>query len=865
MKIQQLEKKTVNSNNKRKKTPLIILGIIFSFLFFFIAGLVAARMLTKKGVISVNFSVDNEESVSAESSKPQINQEMWTEAGLPLLKLFSEKNNASIYLGSLGSEETPVLLSESDGLPVAAFMRTNADELEGNFSYHLRIDQDKKFLGMTDFYLISSPSLFSGYLEFQNKAGRENLIVENLSYVYLDTDDEFEGVYLIKETMKGLNCQNNPDKPGVYLWINPTNDQSAQSLAGLSGSLSMDYSFVFCSEDPIEDSDHSQVKTLLEEYVSGNRPFEEVFNISKLGKYYALIDLWKLDGERGYFYFDPAAGLLEPVLSDCSFSFNEVDIKSKISDFVSDWFFNETLVRASYAEALVSLTREDYLDWEKSTNLAKQIFGEKVFADYEPGLTASREFIEARRKVLGLELTPYQTIHGSYIFSEGNPQILKIALVNMMLLPVKISGIEINESLIPIDSEMVNISESSSLSDSLNGIVLAPLLHPEDFSPEPLILNLNLEKLGLIQTEETPLSVRVLTEIVGLETGFSNNLVFGEFPQTVNANVTPVQPSLAEALSAHPFLEYSEEEKSLIVKSGDWNVEGDLILPDKLGLRILPGTTLRFAEEKILFANAAVTVEGTFDEPVYLTARNESWGGIAVLQAGDLSEWEFVRLDKIHGSSQYGDLLGIIRGAWVLTSGINFYYSPLHLKNAAILNTNSEDAINLIHSEFVFESSEFAYSYADAFDSDFSDGEIKNCTFHDIGGDAIDASGSELLVSDVEIWNILDKGISAGEKSFITVQGADLKKVGIGVASKDLSEVSLDAITISEASTAALAAYIKKNVYGPASIFASNLQINNSPTEAIVQTGCEIMVDGGKYQTIELDVKDLYDRGILGN
>ena len=861
MKIQKLEKKTIKSKNKNKKAPFILLGFTFSFIFLFVAGLAAARILTKKGLMTVNFSVNGGESVSADIPEPQIDQEMWAEAGLPVLKLFSDKNNSPIHLADLGTEETLVFLSESNKAPVGAVIQAREEESAEKISYHLRLAEEKSLSGMRDFDLIFSPSMSYGYLAFQNNAKKEKLIIEDQTYIYLDTDDEFEGVYLLKETMKGKSCLGNSEDRGLYLWINPGNDQITETLSPLS----LDYSFVLCSEDSSGEEKYSQVQTLLEDYSDGKVPFEEVFDISKLGKYYALIDLWKMDGERGYFYYDPETKLLEPVLSDLYFSFNELDINSKISDFVSDWFFNKSLVRASYTEALYSMTREDYLDWENIIDQSEEILDKTLFENYGADLSDCQDFIDARRKVLGLELTPYQTVHGSYMFLEGNSQILRIDLANMMLLPVEITAVEINDFIIPMDSEMLSISESGSLSSDYKETVLEPLLHSEDFAPEPLHLNLNLEKLELGQSEEDISVVRVLTKIVGMETEISNDLVFGEFPQTVNSNVLPFQPSLAEVLSAHPYLEYSEGENSLIVLPGDWNVMGDLILPDGIGLKILPGTTLRFAEEKILYSNAPINIEGSLAEPAYLTAQNGSWGGIAVIKAGDLSEWNFVTLDKIHGSNQYGDLLGIIRGAWVLTSGINFYYSPLHLKNAAILNTNSEDAINLIHSEFVFDSSEFAYSYADAFDSDFSDGEILNCSFHDIGGDAIDVSGSELLVVNAEISNIMDKGISAGEESFITVKGANLKNVVIGVASKDLSEVSLEDVIITEASTAALAAYIKKNVYGPASISATDLQIVNSPTEAIVQTGCEIRVDGEKYQTVELDVKDLYERGILGN
>jgi len=112
---------------------------------------------------------------------------------------------------------------------------------------------------------------------------------------------------------------------------------------------------------------------------------------------------------------------------------------------------------------------------------------------------------------------------------------------------------------------------------------------------------------------------------------------------------------------------------------------------------------------------------------------------------------------------------------------------------------------------------------------------------------------------------ITDKGVSVGEKSTVIIQNVQMDTVGIGAASKDLSNTYVYTTTISHARYAALAAYIKKPVYGPAYIEAPDVVITDTTTEAVAQTGSTILLHGEEVPTVELDVDKLYKEGILGN
>jgi len=227
-----------------------------------------------------------------------------------------------------------------------------------------------------------------------------------------------------------------------------------------------------------------------------------------------------------------------------------------------------------------------------------------------------------------------------------------------------------------------------------------------------------------------------------------------------------------------------------------------------------------------------------------------------VQDAGETSRWEYARVEKT---------TAIERDGWILTGGITFFQSPLILDHTRILHTQAEDGINVVRSAFTFQNTEFGHTASDAFDGDFVTGRIVDCSFHDVGGDGVDVSGSNLTVERTYMTNIRDKGISVGEASNASVHEVQVVDVGIGVSSKDLSTVSINGLEITRAVHAGLAAYIKKPVYGPASIVATNIYFNETDVEAIAQTGNFVEVWGKQIETQDLDVDTLYETGVLGN
>jgi hypothetical protein len=174
-----------------------------------------------------------------------------------------------------------------------------------------------------------------------------------------------------------------------------------------------------------------------------------------------------------------------------------------------------------------------------------------------------------------------------------------------------------------------------------------------------------------------------------------------------------------------------------------------------------------------------------------------------------------------------------------------------------------EDALNIIHSKFDLTGIEILQSASDGFDADFADGEINDCLFKEIGkttgGDAIDISGSRVLVTGCRFLNISDKALSVGEGSRMMASGLDIRHVGTGAASKDGSYLSITDCYIEDAQIAGLMAYIKKPEYGPGGIEANNVTFLNTTHETRVQRLSTISINGEQMETEGVDVEALYE------
>jgi hypothetical protein len=646
---------------------------------------------------------------------------------------------------------------------------------------------------------------------------------------------------------------------------------------------------------------------------TGEQPASEVFDIETMGKFLALTDLWgarhALIWHNVRFYYNPVTTRLEPIGFDtqplaggATITLDSLDGLRQSLAYGEKKGAPSPLQRA-YAAYLWQFSQPAYLAWlQDRFGVEFMALREALRPEFGPAeddtetpyvLEAPWNVLAQRQAALRELLSPYQTVY-AYVLSpmpdqstsRHPPLHIPLEIGNLLDLPVEIVGLLHSRNpheMIPIRPEWLAADASEEASgevaisppDSPN--VILPALASDATSIPYTRLHIPLQTLGIepgaATTPLTPSSaiaslpdLQIVTRMWGL-TRTITQTVIPRYPPPLVQGPLPPRPTLEEALDQHPYLQlYSgvsvgdltqheqdrnQHEQILHIASGTHIISGNLVLPEGYGLYLGPGTTLRFDVDNFLFADGPLIFEGTETMPIVLQPSGERWLGVVVMEAEAPSAWEYVTVERTSAIDQDG---------WILTGGITFYRSPIRLDHCRIVKTEAEDAINVIRAPFEFVESEFAETASDAFDADFSQGRVEQCSFHDIAADGIDVSGAEVQVYDVYMQNIGDKGLSVGEQSYVTARHVILEDVNFGVVSKDLSQVTASALTIRRARLAGLAAYIKKTAYGPASITATNVTFVNIPQErrTLVQTESWIDLDGTRIWGTDINVEALY-------
>jgi hypothetical protein len=292
--------------------------------------------------------------------------------------------------------------------------------------------------------------------------------------------------------------------------------------------------------------------------------------------------------------------------------------------------------------------------------------------------------------------------------------------------------------------------------------------------------------------------------------------------------------------------------KSYEIKPGNWIANKPIIIEGDL--KIPPGVNLQFSKNSYLIVKGSLSAIGTKENPINLKPILNSWKGIYVLNAATKSQLSNVNISNI--SSLEDELLS-------LTGGITFYQSDIDFRNIRIDDIKAEDAINIVESSFSLNSVIINNTISDGLDSDFSKGKVEYSEFSNIGGDALDFSGSYVSINQTKAINIKDKAVSAGESSTLNIKNSNFKDVGVGVASKDGSSVNMSNSEISNYNLYGVMSYIKKDFYpSMTSINIDNSSISNG-NAFLRQKGTNMIIDNIEIPESEISIEKLYKNSVM--
>jgi hypothetical protein len=877
------------TKKQKNKKPLgtinkFIIGFLAFFLVFLSGALFQQRGLDNKlyGLAKdFRFTLINEFNLVQNNGL----QSLYVDIPYKSLDKIYQKREAALAAGVLMSSDEDyvparIRLDQGEELDVDIRLKGDwTDHLNTNkWSYRVHVKDGKMVLG-TKRFSIQAPETRNYVAEwaFHQHCLYEGILTTKFTFLNVYENGVYKGIYAFEESFSEELIESQEERQGLILKFDEEvfwADRAAyiqtgsywmaleNNLFNVTDSVDSSEVLVFrenhLEEDALLHQQKEQAIAVLTGYLEGKISVAEAFDIEKTGKYYAMVDFWAANHSAHWinmrFYFNPVTGLIEPLAFD-----GIALIKFTNRDFLGyelnkTTLLDEPAIRSVYALELQRLTNSENFEVFKNTILDQAEQYQKTLEREYSSLESIWGLIEERRKILNVLANPNNPIKGNFdAIQDLDKLIIKIRLKNLTMFPIEIKQIQINDQIFPFTGQLLDETQSNDIVTLGNTIFLNFNKTAKDLTlPETHI------KIPLPVDQEQDFENIVVKVTVGVGK-HEKEVLLSQLPlnriYTIEQSLIPTS-TVDEVLILHPFLVFDGGD-NFLVTPGTWNVKGDLIIPEGKNLTIAAGANLLFEkDELLLLRSGTLNILGTPDNTSSLTSIGEPWAGILVIDAPDES---FIQ------STEISNITGFEREGWMVTGGITFYQSNVTITNSVIKDSFAEDAINVMHSNYLFDNLSIVNTVSDAFDGDFSDGKIINSYFAEISGDAVDISGSNLEITSCDFNAIGDKGISAGEQSQVKALFLNITNANIGIASKDSSYVEIELSEINNPSYIAMAAYQKKEMFGPGQIIAKTVAIDTQDKVALVQSGSQIKLNEVIFPDQELDVKTLYDLGILGN
>ncbi len=727
------------------------------------------------------------------------------------------------------------------------------DHLRGDkWSFRIRVKDDNTLMGMKQLS-IQHPGTRNYIYEwiFHQVARREGLISLRYKFVNVTVNGKDLGLYALEEHFEKRLIENNRRREGPIIrfdeslwWVERLHFEESRSLPGLGNYYSLPIDMFHTKRtfnDPVLFKNYLAAQNLLEQFRRDKLPASQVFEIERLAKNLALCDLFgaihSIHTNQLRFYYDPILSLLEPIPFDinggyklnrlaCMYT-NEYDsiYQGGGRTIFLTTLFKDCLFWENYVRELEKFSTPSYLDtlFEELNDGLSQSLNE-IYSEF-PHYSFSKDVLYQNQEYIRTFLNPAKGLHAYY--HKGYKDRIEIELGNIQQIPVEVLNASYKDSIV-FENESKIIIFPKAYSDPINYQNIGFIL-PDGFAWSDTMvqdLKINYRLLG---------TSRLRYETVFPWSHLDENFLSNDFIRQ--------QPNLSD----FDFLVVDEKDKSIIFKSGEWNLTRNLIIPGDYRVIAGGGLKLNLKNSSKILSYSPVNFIGSEGNPIVIYSSDSSGQGIAVMNSQRQSLLKYVNFDNLSNLSHNG---------WELTGAITFHKSPVKISCCQFTRIRSEDALNIISSEFEIDNTVFDENLSDAFDADFAKGSVINSSFINCGNDAIDASGSVISVNGNFINGAGDKGLSVGENSEMVANKVEVRKAEIAVASKDMSEIKIEGIEIYD-SKIGFTAFQKKPEFGPASIEVSELEMDKVDVPYLIEAGSDLTVNGKRIKPSRENVKDI--------
>jgi len=716
------------------------------------------------------------------------------------------------------------------------------------WSFRIKISNNKTLFGMERFSL-SSPETRIHIHEWLYQKALKNEGLINLRYKFVNVilNGKNLGIYALEEFFDKRLIENNQLREGIIVkpGINPENIKGAW--------------FVYQEKRVLSDSllknSYDHLTNLVKLFEEQKLPAGSLFDIKKTAKYFAITTIF--GGQHGHLggnficYFNPVTNLLEPIGYDSNVArilerYGGI-ITSKRNQYhetvfsnlpVLTFLFNSRDFYTAYIRELERIISNNYIAEflnsikDKLEDNLAILYKEYYYFDY-----FKRDYLNVNINYVKKQLLNDKLVKVQYLHYNQHDRI-KLSIDNLSDIYIKVLGLMVGDNIIfkPNDETVIKST----------------------LSTESYILNLDIandKKVLKISDNEFFLAYQVygLNKLLKAEVDDVPSEMMN-YDSSAISNVGYYLKYKKSNMERFPFLNIEKAEGNIKLTKGHYVLTNDLIIPPNIKFFIESGVELDLLDSTNILSYSPIYFLGTENDSILIHSSDSTGQGIIILYADNESKMDHVCFSNLSKPARSG---------WNLTGSINFYESDISINNCLFEKNRSEDALNIIRSNYKISKSIFRNTASDAFDGDFSNGLISQSKFINCGNDAIDVSGGIVTIDSVFIDNAGDKGISIGESSLLSGKNIAIFNSEIGITSKDRSRVDLDNITISN-TRLGFTAYQKKPEYGPGEIVVINYKLYNVDREFLIEAGSSMFANNMNVPATYAKVEEMLYGSLYG-
>ena len=705
-------------------------------------------------------------------------------------------------------DSVPVKL-EYKGKNYNAFMRLEEGtpyniSFKGQWSYKIKMSHNNKLDGMKEF-TISSPYL-KNYLNrwlYYKILDKKGIICPACRLINVVINDKNSGIYMLESSLNEDFIFDNSSR-GVVINLKEEEELKSNIEKNV--------------KNPKIYKNLKKITELIGDFERNNLKLSQIFDIDKLSFFYSISDFMGVTSHTTYFYYNEETSLLEPVpdgretVKENTATYLQSD-STEFDHIYKNKFFNNPDFLRKYIYYLEIFSKEDYIENIFFAFKDKMNLNINILRLAQPDYNFSKESLYKNYRIAKIWLNPVKCLHA--YFNKNTEKKILLTVGNLLPVPLEIISLTWGEKELRPLKEVILPARNKNDYPYYQEI---SFVVPEDRTVfDRVNLNLNIKY-------KIPGSGRTMSDQVYPWPYLSSDFTDKDFIRK--------KPDFEK----FEFISVDKNEKRIDIKTGKHKITKNIIIPSGYRVFCGEGTELDLINSSKILTYSPLEFTGSDCNPVFINSTDGTGQGIVVLNAEGLSILKNVIFDNLASPDENG---------WKLTGAVTFYESPVEISRCQFKNNSSEDGLNIIRSKYRMDECLFENTFSDGFDCDFTEGTIKNTSFINTGNDGLDISGSKLSVEGIKVKGCGDKGLSIGENSKATGNDIKIYDAKVGLASKDMSVITVSNVEIMKAQIG-FAVYQKKKEYGPASIIATGIKLNKQMISMtyLIENKSTITVDG---------------------